>query len=132
MTMDVNINRDVLDWDWDPRTTVPHPDSEWRDRGLAVLRRMEKHAIYSAAWQISEIWSWAARTDAGRVWIEREILFWENRMNQRDLGVRRTKRRGPILKPGDQPEYVDQVFELFTEELRAREKEEFGRASRNG
>lgn len=124
------VAKDVLDWDWDPHTTVPHPDSEWRDRGLAVLRRMERHALYSVAWQHSEIWSWAARTNAGREWLEREILFWENRMNARDRAVEKTKRRRPILKPGDKPEYVDEVFDLFTDELRAREKREFGRSAR--
>lgn len=118
--------KDVLDWDWNPRTTIPHPDAEWRDRGLLVLHRMEEHGLHSAAWQHSEIWSWAASTSAGRDWLEREILYWENRMSERDRLQLKMRRRKPILKPGDLAEYVDEVFDLFTDELRAREKLEAG------
>lgn len=113
--------------DWSPEQTVPHPDPQWREFGSRTLARMRRHALRCAPWQHEEIWFWAASTDVGRRWLEGEIEYWHQRMNERDKQIAKHLRRRPILEPGDDVEYENDYEEdlPFTEQLRRREKRDW-------
>lgn len=113
--------------DWTPGHTTPHPESSWREWGDRTLRRMRENGFEHAPWNHLQIWFWAASTDAGRAWLEREIEYWHGRMNERARDIYKTRRRKPLLEPGALVEYVDDEEAMlpFTEQLHRREKRDW-------
>lgn len=99
-----DMERQLLDETAHP--DAPHPDPEWRSRSKRVWRLMRMHlSCEHAPWHHGEIREWAARTNAGVEWLEREVLYWEGRIEVRLSRIRRdllaTKQRKLEGKPVD-------------------------------
>lgn len=76
---------------------APHPDERWRFRSRKVFERLREHGMaFSAPWHHREIWFWAASTSEGVDWIEREVRYWESRVEKHVRQMELRKKKGDL------------------------------------
>jgi hypothetical protein len=63
----------------------PTLDPVLKARARAVWVRMRARSLWHAPWHHEEIWWWAGSTEAGQVWLKKEVEYWENEVARLEL-----------------------------------------------